>query len=266
MKIFVSADIEGIAGISCWDEANPDHPAWPEFRDRMTDHVAAACEGAVAAGAEEILVKDAHASARNVLADRLPRSARLVRGWSMHPLMMVQELDASFDAVMMVGYHSMASSGGNPLAHTLSSSKVARMELNGRPISEFHLHGYAAATLGVPVVFVSGDEALCESAAAENPNIRTCPVMRGAGASTVSLHPDVAKERIRAGAEEACRGELASCLLDLADRFHLAVRYKDASRAFAMGFYPGATLSDDVTLTLEVDDFFEVLRALRFVV
>ena len=90
--------------------------------------------------------------------------------------------------------------------------------------------------------------------------------MRGVGASTVSLHPEEALARIRAGAEEACRGDFGACALELASRFRLVVRYKDASRAYAMSFYPGAELKDDVTLTIEVDDYFEVLRALRFVV
>ncbi|MHC4470181.1 MAG: M55 family metallopeptidase [Planctomycetota bacterium] len=266
MKIYVSADIEGIAGIASWDEANPAHADYAEFRERMTDHVAAACEGAVAAGALEILVRDAHATARNVRAVRLPRCARLVRGWSGHPLSMVQELDESFDAALMVGYHSKATSGGNPLAHTLSSSKVARLAINGRAVSEFHLNAWAAESLGVPVVFVSGDEVLCEEVAEENPHIRTCPVMRGAGASTVSLHPEVARERIREGAEAALRGDLAACRLGLAERFRLEIRYKEATRAHRQGFYPGAEMVDDLTVAFETGEYFEVLRALQFLV
>jgi D-amino peptidase len=266
MKVYISADIEGIAGIAHWDEADPAHADYEEFRRRMTDHVAAACEGAVAAGAEEILVRDAHATARNVRAEALPRQAGIVRGWSGHPLEMVQELDDTFDAVFMVGYHSKAATGANPLAHTLSSSKVARLSINGEPVSEFHLYGWAAAWVGVPVVFVSGDEALCEEVNALNPNIRTCPVLRGVGASTVSIHPDEARARIREGAEAALGGDLAACGLALEERHRLEIEYKEASRAYRQSFYPGAEMVDDLTLTFETGDYFEVLRALRFMV
>lgn len=265
-KVYVSADIEGIAGIASWDEADPRKPDYPEFRERMTDHVAAACEGAVAAGATDILVQDAHATGRNIRAERLPECARLARGWSGHPLMMVQELDESFDALALVGYHARAGSGGNPLAHTLSSSKIALISVGGRAVSEFLLHAWAGAMLGVPTVFVSGDEALCQEVGDVNAHIVTCPVLRGVGESTTSLHPAVARRRIREGMEMALRAPRDACRLELPERFELEVRYRDPKRAHAMSFYPGARLADEWTLRLETDAYFEVLRALAFIV
>jgi D-amino peptidase len=106
MKVFISADIEGVTGITHWDEADRLKPEYSEFREQMTAEVSAACEGALQAGFTEIWVKDAHASARNLIAAKLPRETRLIRGWSGHPFSMVQELDASFDAMLMIGYHS----------------------------------------------------------------------------------------------------------------------------------------------------------------
>jgi D-amino peptidase len=144
VRIYISADIEGIAGMVSWDEADPAKGGYDEFRVRMTEHVVAACEGALAAGATDILVKDAHWNGRNILADRLPRIARLSRGWSGHPLMMVEGIDGGFDAAMMIGYHSRAGSGGTPQAHTMSSSRIALMEVAGIPVAEFHLFGWAA--------------------------------------------------------------------------------------------------------------------------
>src|SRR3546814_34479 len=137
MKIYISADIEGVAGITNWNEAEKNHPDYPEFRERMTEEVVAACEGAIAAGATEILIKDAHGSGRNILAERLPACARLVRGWSGHPLAMVQELDESFDAAMFVGYHSKAGTEANPLDHTLTL-RVAKLSINGQAIGRAH--------------------------------------------------------------------------------------------------------------------------------
>jgi D-amino peptidase len=266
MKVYVSADIEGVAGIAHWDEASPGKPDHAEFRERMTDHVAAACQGALAAGATEILVRDAHGSGRNVLAERLPREAQIVRGWSRHPLFMVQELDGTFDALVLVGYHARAGSGGNPLAHTFSSSAIARMEVNGRPIAELHLNAWAGAMLGVPLACVSGDEAVCAEARKLVPAVRTAPVLRGVGASTISVHPEVAAERIRTGVEKALRGDLAACAVPLPERFELVLRYKEAARAYRGSFYPGARLVDDETVAFETSDYFEVLRALAFVV
>src|SRR5438552_8811814 len=153
MKIYISADIEGIAGISHGDEARKAHATYQEFRAEMTEEVVAACDGAIAAGATEILIKDAYATVRNIIASRLPDCARLIRGWSGHPLCMVQELDESFAAVVLRGYHSKAGSEGNPLAHTLTG-KIAHLRLHGEIASEFLLHARAAALFDVPVVFV----------------------------------------------------------------------------------------------------------------
>ena len=105
MNVYISADIEGTAGITHWDEADRNNPAYPEFREAMTREVVAACEGAIAAGATDILIKDAHDSGRNIHVSQLPECARIVRGWSGHPYSMVQELDESFDALVLIGYH-----------------------------------------------------------------------------------------------------------------------------------------------------------------
>ena len=266
MKIYISVDIEGITGITHWDEADETKAGYAEFRERMTSEALAACEGAVAAGAEEILVKDAHGNGRNIFAERLPRCARLVRGWSGSPLLMVQELDASCDALAFVGYHSAAASGGNPLAHTLSSSAVASLRVNGERVSEFHLHAFAAADLGVPTVFVSGDEALCAEVAATRAEITTVATMRGVGNSTIGRHPALVREEIRAGVESALRGDLRACLIRLPERFLLQVEYHQTTRAHAMSHYPGAALEDDRTVRLEMDQYQDLLRALSFIV
>ena len=266
MKVYISADIEGIAGIAHWDEANRDHAAWPQFRDRMTAHVAAACEGAFAGGATEVWVKDAHASARNLDAEALPRHTRLIRGWSEHPLMMVQELDESFDAVGFVGYHSMAGSGANPLAHTMSSSRIHRMRINGIPASEYHLHAWAAGSMGVPSVFLSGDEEICRVGQALNPALTTVPTMYGRGESTVGRHPEHVKVELRERMESALRGDLSACLLTLDGPYELELEYVKAGRAYRGSHYPGAELIDDHTVRFRVDTYLDVLRALVFAI
>ena len=119
MKVYISVDIEGVAGITHWDETNKAHADYPEFREQMTGEAVAAIEGARAAGATEIWVKDAHETGRNLITSMLPDGVTLIRSWAGHPLCMVQELDGTFHAVMMVGYHAAAGSEANSLAHTL---------------------------------------------------------------------------------------------------------------------------------------------------
>ena len=117
MKVYISADIEGITGTTHWDETDKAKADYTEFRQQMTAEVAAACEGALKAGVNEIWVKDAHDSARNIIAAQLPPETRLNRGWSGHPYFMMDRLDSTFQAVVMIGYHSRAGSGASPLAH-----------------------------------------------------------------------------------------------------------------------------------------------------
>lgn len=266
MKVYLSADIEGVCGITDWSEADREHAAYPEFQERMTAEVVSACEGALAAGATEILVKDAHASGRNILAEQLPREARLLRGWSGHPNCMVQEIDDSFDAALFIGWHSGGSQGGNPLAHTLSSRKIAAITINDEVASEFLIHAQAAALVSVPVAFVSGDDDLCAEVLAYHEGIGTVAVTRGTGAATVGLHPAEARARIQAGVRDALEGELPTLLRPLPKYFQTEVRYKDARDAYRSSFYPGAHLESPTSIVFESDDWFEVLRLLQFVV
>ena len=265
MRVFISADIEGVAGITARDEAGKGKPGHAPFRAQMDAEVAAACRGALAAGADDVLVKDAHGDGRNLLPGALPAPARLVRGYNGHPFAMVQGLDDAFDAALFVGYHSRAGSGGNPLAHTLSSTKLFGIRLDGEPVSEFRLHAMAAATVGVPVVLVTGDLALCEEVEATLPGCLTVAVSEGAGASTTSLHPAVAVERIAAAAEEALlRPRPAPMAVEGPHR--LEIVYRDPSAAYVRSFYPAAELVDDCTVALDVPAYFDVLRALVFMV
>src|SRR5262245_43754571 len=264
MKIYLSVDIEGTAGITNWDEAEKSHADYPANREQMTREALAACSGAIAAGAKEILIKDAHDTGRNILQQDLPECARLIREWSGHPFCMLQELDESFDAVALVGYHSMAGDEGNPLAHTLTG-KVSRMRLNGAPTSEFLLAAYAAASVNVPVVFVSGDRLLGKHVKSHNPGIVTVATSKGKGPSTISIAPKAACARIREGVERALKGDPRKCLLKLPERFTLEIEYSDPVSAYKFSWYPGCEHVGNRTVRLEARDYFEVLRALMFI-
>jgi D-amino peptidase len=264
MKVYISVDIEGVAGITHWDEAEKTHADYPEFREQMTREAVAAIEGAQAAGAKEIWVKDAHDSGRNLITSMLPANIRLIRSWAGHPLCMVQELDKSFDAVMMVGYHSAAGSEANSLAHTLSL-KPHLIRLNGRTTSEFYIHALAGSMLGVPTIFVSGDEGLMEEVKSTNAAIRRCGVKRGMGQSTLTMTPKAAVAAIRKGAEAALQGDPDKSLIALPKSFVLEITYANPVLAYRMSWYPGASHSGDRTIRFETTDYFDILRMLNFV-
>lgn len=179
---------------------------------------------------------------------------------------MVQGLDASFAAVLMVGYHGGAGSGGNPLAHTLSSRKLHQVRLDGEPASEFRIHLYAAASLGVPVALVSGDRALCDEVDELDLGITTVAVKEGRGASTLSLHPDDAVGAVRAAAETALAQGRAGVRMPAAPPTRLEVVFKDHAAAYARSHYPGAEQVDAHTVAFVHDEYFEILRALLFIV
>ena len=149
MRVYLSADIEGTCGIADWAETErATMDDYRPFAAQMTAEVAAACEGAVAAGAEEIVVKDAHDSARNLDGSRLPRQARLFRGWTGDPLSMMAGLDVGqFGAVLFTGYHAWAACGGNPLSHTMTT-QCDQVTLNQMPASEFLINAYTAGYCG----------------------------------------------------------------------------------------------------------------------
>ncbi len=263
-KVYISVDIEGCAGITHWDEADKTHPDYPEFREIMTGEALAAIEGAKAAGATEIWLKDAHSSGRNLLIERLPADVKIIRSWAGHPFCMVQELDDSFDAVVMIGYHSSAGSEANALAHTLSLD-AAEIRLNGRRASEFLIHALAAASVGVPVAFVSGDAGLMSEMAQVNGAIHGCAVKEGAGQSTVSMSPAGARAAISAGVKAALTSDLAAFAVPLEPRYILEIAYQNPNLAARHQHYPGALHIGNRTIRFETDHYFDVLRMLNYV-
>ena len=265
MKIFISADIEGVAGVASWDETSMSKPDFLPFAQQMTKEVASACEGAISAGADEIWIKDAHGQGRNIDFTRLPQITRMIRSWSGHPFLMMQELDASFDAAMFTGYHSFGGSEGNPLAHTFINSNISFMKLNDEYASEFLINAYTASYMNVPVVFISGDEGICCCANELNGNMKSVAVKKGVGNSVISIHPDLAASRIREGVQSALAGNFDKCKIKLPGKFKIEISYIQHYRAYKASFYPGIRQVTANNVMFEADDYFEVLRTLLFI-
>ena len=269
MNIFLSADIEGTCGITVWPETERSTPMdYTPFQKQMTKEVAAACAGAMAAGAEGVFVKDAHDSARNIDPAALPESAKIMRGWTGDPLSMMSGIDqGKYEAAFFTGYHAWASSAGNPLSHTMNL-RNEYVTLNGVKMSEFMMNAYTALYYGVPAAFLTGDKALCDFAKELIPGIVTVAVNEGRGGAVVSVHPEVALREIKAGAQKALENvkrDPKSCLPPLPEQFHMVVRFKDHKVAYSKSFYPGATLEDEKNVCFSACDWYEMLRFSHFV-
>lgn len=167
MNIYISADIEGMAGVVGWHQAEHDQRDYGVARQWMTDQVNAAVEGAIEAGATSVLVKDSHETACNILLDKLHPAAELISGWG--PLgSMVEGIDASFDAFMLLGYHARGLTLGGTLAHTWSGNLIG-LTMNGEPIGETAWAAAFAGHFNVPLALVTGDDKLKEQAEQELP-------------------------------------------------------------------------------------------------
>lgn len=263
MKIYISVDLEGICGTTDWDEVTRGKEPYPEFQKQMTAEVVAACEGAYAAGATEIVIRDAHDTAMNLIADDLPENSTLIRGWSGHPYVMMQDIDSSYDAALMIGYHSYAGGGRNPLSHSMAT-KLAELTINGEDASEFVINTYTALFEKVPVVFVSGDLELCEHAEGVMPGIETVAVKSGMGPSSTNLHPRTAAAKIKESVENALRSDYSKFLIELPEYFETVLTFTHAKDAYKPSFYPGAKLISPRSVSFESDDYFEVLRFYLF--
>ncbi len=265
MNVFLSADIEGTCGITAWDETERSAPRdYMPFQKQMTREVRAACDGAIAAGAGMVFVRDAHDSARNIDPLALPEKARIMRGWTGDPLSMMSGIEVGdYGAAVFTGYHAWASSPGSPLSHTMNLHNELVL-LNGAPMSEFMMNAYTAGYYGVPVVFLSGDKALCDSAVDLIPGITTVAVNEGRGGAVVSMHPDAAVREIKEGVKRAVKNA-KNCVVPLPDFFEMTVRFKDHKEAYSKSFYPGAALEDGKNVLYSSDDWYEMLRFCHFV-
>jgi D-amino peptidase len=205
MKVFLSSDMEGTAGVVDWQQCVGDGPEAAAGRALLLAEVNAAIEGAVAGGATEIVVNDSHSTMRNLPADALAGGASYISG-SHKPLYMMQGLDGSFDAVMFVSYHGSVGAPAG-LSHTYNPRAVIEATLGGVVTGEAGINALVAAHYGVPVVLVTGDRCACEETAALIPGVHAAVVKEHVSRLAAhSLHPARARALIRETAQRAIEG------------------------------------------------------------
>jgi D-amino peptidase len=154
LKIYISVDMEGVAGVVTADQLVPGGFEYERYRKFMTNETLAAVDSANAAGATEIVVSDSHGNGENLLIEDFPKNVRIVRAWPRHGGMMAG-VDSSFDAAIFIGYHASTTNPNGVRAHTFSSAHYARVALNGNAVTEGEFNAAYAGAKGVPVIFAS---------------------------------------------------------------------------------------------------------------
>ena len=180
MKILIASDMEGITGVTTWDQVTPGHAEYGRFRRLMTQDINAAIRGACDAGADEAIVADGHWNGSNILVEELDRRARLNTG-SPSPFSMMQGIDESVEGVLFIGYHARNGSANAILDHTWSSRTVANVWLNDLLTGEYGLNAAQAGHFGVPVIMASGDQTACRQMSDLLGEIETAVVKQASG-------------------------------------------------------------------------------------
>ncbi len=251
--VYVSADMEGVAGLSSTDD--------PLGRALMTEEVNAAVQGAFAAGAVRVVVNDAHGSHQNLLQDRLDQRVTLIRG-DLKPYGMMQGLDSTFTAVVFVGYHGKANSTGGFAAHT-GSDRVADLRINGVSVGEGGMNALYAAWYGVPVVFVAGDSLAIAELRQLAPGIAGGAVKTGIWNRAVrTASPDSARAIIRRGVEGALRGR-AGPQPNLAPPFVVELQYRSHLNADVAEGLVGVRRTAASTVAFTADRYPDAYRMIR---
>jgi len=202
MRVFLSTDMEGTAGIVDWDQCVGDGPQAAAGRKLLLAEVNAAIEGALAGGATDIVVNDSHSTMRNLPAAELAGHASYISG-SHKPLYMMQGVDDSFDAVMFISYHGSVGAPAG-LSHTYNPRAVVEARIDGVVTGEAGINALVAAHYGVPVVLVTGDRTACAETAAFVPGVHQAVVKEHVSRLAAhNMHPDRACALIRERAHEA---------------------------------------------------------------
>ena len=265
MRVYISVDMEGVAGVAHEDQTDPTDPRHAAEYARscrlMTGEANAAIEGALAAGATAVCVNDSHWLMRNLIADELHEAAELISGGP-KLYSMVEGVDGGFDAAMFIGYHARAGTGSAVIDHTYTD-RVHEVRVNGRPFGEVGLNAALAGTFGVPVALVSGDRALAaEVRELLGEQVETVVVKEPLGRYAArSVAPAIARRRIHDGARRALEHPHAPFTVTSPVTF--SVDFARSQMAEMAALIPGSQRSGGRTVEYTHDDYREAFKAFR---
>ncbi|PYZ94639.1 peptidase M55 [Salipaludibacillus keqinensis] len=260
MKIFISADIEGATGVATNHQLRK-NDEYQRFRKFMTEDVNAAIEGACEAGATDILVADGHGNMSNIFIEDLDPRARLITG-NNRVMCQMEGLDESFDGVFFIGYHGRE--GGSERAvinHTLAGICVWEIKINGRPVGEAEMNAGVAGHFNVPILMLSGDDAVSEEVKKTLPDMETAIVKRGIDRIAADLLPPVRSHAlIKEKAKKAVHNleRVVVYKAELPATFDIT--FKRTSQAFMTTTIPGVELIGPKTIRFTSEDYLTAYK------
>src|SRR5262245_54185790 len=255
LKVFSSVDMEGLAGVVTSSEVSPSGPDYQHFRAIMAGETNAAVDGAFRAGATDVLVRDSHGSKQNLLPGDLDPRARLLRGQAVGPKNMMEGIDNTFDAVVFVGYHAKAGTPNAILEHT-STGNVVDISINGVSLPEAGYNAMVAGIYDVPVVFISGDQAVVGQVRELLGTIQGVAVKEEIGDASNGMSPKQAQDAIRSGVEQAVRNRAKAKPFRMPGPYTMVLKVKQERPLYA-----GAQRVRENEFTYTSKDLLEVLSA-----
>ena len=255
LKVFISVDMEGLAGVVAGSDVSSSGPDYAHFRAIMAAETNAAIDGAFRAGATEVLVRDSHGAKTNLLPNDLDPRARLLRGQSIGPKNMMEGIDSTFAAVVFIGYHAKAGTPNAILEHT-STGNVVDFTINGVSLPEGGYNALVAGLYGVPVVFVAGDRAVVEQIRGLLGPIDGVAVKEEISDASLGLSPKQAQEQIRAGVEQGVRNRTRAKPYRLVGPYTMVLKVKQERP-----LYSGAQRTREGEFTFSNPDLLEILKA-----
>jgi D-amino peptidase len=264
LKVLISADMEGVGGVSTWDvQAGSKGREYEKFRRLMTQEVNAAIAGAADAGATEFLVADSHGDGQNIDVELLDKRARLIRAWP-RPLGMMQGIDSTFAAAVFVGYHAREGAADAVLAHTFSGSMVVK--LNGVEVPEAGFNAAIAGDFGVPVVFLSGDQTIAQEARELLGATETAEVKHAIGFhSAEMLPPEESQRLIREGVRRGVERRAKIKPYKISHPVRLEIRFNAVGTAELASYLPGVERMSGNTIVFTGRDMTEASKFIAVV-
>ena len=266
MKIYISADMEGVVGVVTGEQLGPQGFEYQRFREFMTQEVNAAIEAAFEAGATEIVVSDSHGNGQNLLIEKLPKNILLVRSWP-RPLMMMQGIDETFAGAIFIGYHTGTTNPQGVRAHTISSARLADVRLKGVSVSEAGINAAIAGHFNVPVIMVSGDDAVVKETTKLLGDVEGAVVKWSTGFhSAKTMMPEASYQLIRDKVKKAIGRIKDFKPHKLAGPIQLDVRFKNYRPSEVLSYLSIVERTDAHSIRFTGKDMIEVSKFLEFIV
>jgi len=266
LRIYISADMEGVVGVVTGEQLGPQGFEYQRFREFMTQEVNAAIEAAFEAGATEIVVSDSHGNGQNLLIEKLPKNILLVRSWP-RPLMMMQGIDETFGGAIFIGYHSGTTNPQGVRAHTISSARLADVRLNNLSMPEAGINAAIAGHFNVPVIMVSGDDIAVKETAALLGDVEGAVVKWASGFhSAKTLMPEASYQLIRAKVKKAIGRIKDFKPYKLATPVRLDVRFKNYRPSEVLSYLSIVERTDAHSIRFTGKDIIEVSKFLEFII